>query len=88
MEIVTFKLHGNILKKIDGLLNKMNFSNRTEFIREAIRDKINDIETEIFIRKLDKFRGSAKVKVSNKRLREIRKEVFREHAERLGVKLD
>ena len=39
METITFKLQENILKKMDGILRPLNFNTRTEFIREAIRDK-------------------------------------------------
>ena len=46
MESVTFKLQEDILKKIDNLLIPLNFNNRTEFIRDAIRDKLHKIELE------------------------------------------
>lgn len=78
METVTFKLHENILKKLDKVLRPLNFSNRTEFIREAIRDKLNSIEEDPIIRELRKFKGAAKVHVSDKRLHEIREKVFQE----------
>ena len=85
METISFKLHKNILKEVDTLVRPLRFSNRTEFIREAIREKLNKIETEKFMRKLEPFKGAAKVKVSDKRLHEIREEVAKKHAEKLGV---
>ncbi len=72
MEVVSFKLQEEILKKIDEVLKQLNFNNRTEFIREAIRDKLNIIETEIFMKKLAKYKGSAKVKTSDEELEKIK----------------
>lgn len=87
MEIVTFKLHEGILKKIDGLLRSLHFNNRTEFIREAVREKLNKVETERFMKRLAQHKGAAKVHVSDERLREIKEDVARKYAEELGVKL-
>ena len=88
MEIVTFKLQEEILKKIDSLLKPLHFNNRTEFIREAVREKLKKIETEKFMKKLAKFKGSAKTHVSDERLHEIRDEVAKEYAKKFGVDLD
>jgi len=46
METITFKLQEDILNKIDQLLKPLHFNNRTEFIREALREKINKIDKE------------------------------------------
>ena len=40
---ISFKLNKTILAEIDKLLPPLRFNNRTEFIREAIRDKLNKI---------------------------------------------
>lgn len=88
METITFKLQENVLKKIDGILRPLNFNTRTEFIREAIRDKLNKVETEKFMRKLVQHKGVAKVHVSDERLHEIRDEVAKEYARKFGVELN
>jgi len=88
MESISFKLHEDILKNVDTLLKPLHFNNRTEFIREAIREKLNKIETEKFMKKLGQYRGAAKVSVSDKRLHKIREEVFKEYANKRGIKLD
>ena len=88
MENISFKLHGELLHKIDGLLRPLNFSNRTEFIREAIRDKLNKIETEKFMKKLAQHKGAAKVTITDERLHEIRDEVAKEYAKKFGVELN
>jgi metal-responsive CopG/Arc/MetJ family transcriptional regulator len=86
MQTVTFKLQERILHKVDSLMKPLNFNNRTEFIRDAIRDKINKIETDEAIAALMRFKGSAKVKVSDERLHEIREEVAKKYLARLDSK--
>ncbi len=88
METVTFKLQEEIIKKVDRLVEPLHYSNRTEFIREAIREKINKIENDAVLRELKKFQGAAKVHVSDARHEQIREEVAREYAKKFGVKLD
>lgn len=88
METVTFKLNERILKKVDSVLESLNFGNRTEFIREAIREKLNKIETERFMRKLARFKGAVKVKISDEEFEAGRKKAFEQLAQEFGVKLE
>jgi len=79
MELVTFKLQGHILKKVDKLLKPFNFNNRTEFIREAIREKLYQIEIEHFVKDLEKYKGKAKTKTSDEELEKIKTEISEEY---------
>ena len=88
MEIVSFKLQGEILKKVDTLLQPLHFNNRTEFIREAVREKLHRIETDLFMEKLSQYKGTAKIQVSDKKLNAIREDAAKNYAEKFGVKLD
>ena len=88
METISFKLQENVLRKIDHILKPLHFNNRTEFIREAVREKLNKIETEHFMRKLEPFKGSSKISLSDKQLEKIREDVSQNYAKELGVKLD
>ena len=88
METVTFKLQEDVVKKIDTILKPLHFSNRTEFIRESIREKLNSIEKDIVLRHLVSFKGAAKKKVSDKELQKIRDKVASEYAKKFGVKLN
>ena len=87
MEIVSFKLQEDILEKVDNLLKPLNFNNRTEFIRDAIRDKLSEIEKQEAIRKLAELKGSlkGKARMSEKRAGEL---AFKELAKEVKVKLD
>lgn len=87
METVSFKIQEEILTKIDELVKPMNFNNRTEFIREAIREKLNQAEKEQVIKKLTEFKGSlkGKFKMNEEEAGEI---AVRQIAKKLGVKLN
>lgn len=44
MENVSLKMEGNFLNAIEKVMKKHHFMTKTEFIREAIRDKIRRLE--------------------------------------------
>jgi len=88
METVSLKMENALLSEIDGLLKSHRYSTRTEFIREAIRDKLKDFEKEDAIKKLEKLKGAAKVHVSDERLHEIGEEIAREYAKKFGIEVD
>ena len=74
MEAVTVKFQEDILRKIDENIVEHNFNSRTEFIREAIRDKLEDLNRDDLIKEFLKFRGKAKKKTTyeeNRKTREI-----------------
>jgi len=49
-----------LLHDIDSTVKNHRYSTRTEFIRDAIRTKLTDLEKEEVIKKLAKFKGSLK----------------------------
>jgi metal-responsive CopG/Arc/MetJ family transcriptional regulator len=87
METISFKLQEDIVKQIDNMLKPLHFSNRTEFIREAIRDKLNDAEKEEIIMQLAMVKGSLKGKAKMGE-EEARKLASAEIAKRFGLRLD
>ena len=44
MENISLKLEDNFLKAIMAIMKKHNYMTKTEFIREAIREKIRKLE--------------------------------------------
>jgi metal-responsive CopG/Arc/MetJ family transcriptional regulator len=44
MENVSLKIEENFLKAIEKVMAKHNYMTKTEFIREALRDKIRRLE--------------------------------------------
>ncbi len=88
METVTFKLQEDVIKKIDTVLKPLHFSNRTEFIRESIREKLNSIEKDFVLQHLVEFKGATKKKISDKELHNIRDKVASEYAKKFGINLN
>ena len=78
METVTVKFQEDVLKKIDHSITKHNFNSRTEFIREAIRDKLSELSKKDLINEFLKFRGKAKKKTTDEENRKTREEVSKE----------
>lgn len=77
MEIVSVKFQEDILKKIDESIKQNNFNSRTEFIREAVRDKLNEVERNMLVNRFIALRGKGKPK-DNKTDSQIREEASRE----------
>ena len=46
MENVSIKLDGEFLNNIERFMKKYNYMTKAEFIRQAIRDKIQQMEKE------------------------------------------
>lgn len=59
MEAISLKLDETLLNNIDLSLQENNYSTRTEFIRDAIRDKLNAIRREKMAQEFLKFKGRA-----------------------------
>jgi metal-responsive CopG/Arc/MetJ family transcriptional regulator len=78
LEVVTVKFQDDILKRIDESIEKHNFNSRTEFIREAVRDKLANLTKEELIEKFLSFRGKANKKTTIEENRKTREEVGRE----------
>lgn len=91
MESITIKVEGSLAKEIDDAM-KPDYSTKTEFIREAIREKIKEIRKEKavlalskeeLIREFMKFRGKAKRRLSDKEFERIREQASKELMEDL-----
>jgi len=76
MDVISLKLDEMMLKNVDKSLKKHNFSTRTEFIRTAIRDKLQELDKESLLQEFLKLQGSKKTRTSDEELRRIREEVF------------
>jgi metal-responsive CopG/Arc/MetJ family transcriptional regulator len=84
MEIVSVKFQETILKKIDSNIKKHNFNSRTEFIREAVRDKLAVLTKEELIEEFMKFKGKAKKKTTREENRKTQENVLKQLAKEKG----
>jgi metal-responsive CopG/Arc/MetJ family transcriptional regulator len=59
-EMITLKLEDVFLKEIDSLVKNSGYQNRTEFIRNALREKIEEVKLKKAMIELASFRGKSK----------------------------
>ncbi|MDP2907125.1 MAG: ribbon-helix-helix domain-containing protein [Nanoarchaeota archaeon] len=87
MKTVCLKMEQKLLHEIDTKLKNNRYATRTEFIRDAIRSKLTELEKEEIIRKLTAFKGSlkGKGKMSDEEAGEI---AIRKLAKKFKIKLD
>lgn len=76
-EMITLKFESNFLKQIDGHIYSKGYQSRTEFIRNAIREKIEEEQTKENLKKLAALYGSSKRKTSEKEYEKMREEGFK-----------
>ncbi len=55
MENISLKLESNFLNAIQKVMKKHNYMTKTEFVREAIRDKIRKLEEKEIIEDKEMF---------------------------------
>ena len=87
MESITIKIEDNLYEEMNKAMNPY-YSTKTEFVREAIRDKIKNIKKDQVLEDLKKYFGKAKTKTSYKQSRKVRERVGRQIAKEAGIKLD
>ena len=68
METISLKMEDGLLKEIDQKLPKHRYSTRTEFIRDAIREKLSDLEKDEVLKRISKLYGSSKRKTTDEQL--------------------
>lgn len=86
MESITIKVEDDFAKEIEKAMHPY-YTTKTEFIREAIRDKVKQAKKQKFIEKLEKYRGIVKTQTSDEELERIREklgeELIKEHEKKL-----
>lgn len=88
MEAVCIKMDTGIMSEMDTCIEEYNYSTKTEFIREAIRDKIKELKKERALKQLEEMFGKGKSKVSDKEFEKMREQVAIEYARKRGIELD
>lgn len=87
MEVLTIRFNENVLKNMDKAIQNNNFNSRTEFIREAVRDKLEDMTRDELINEFLSLKGSLKHKnTSFEEDRKIREQVSQQMLKELEEK--
>ena len=84
MESITIKVDDALAEEIKSAMQPF-YSTKTEFIREAIRDKIQELRRERALEALQRSLGASKKKTSEKELERIRERVFTEYLRKRAV---
>ena len=75
-DMITLKLEESFLKQIDSVVEKQGYQNRTEFIRNALREKVEEARFNEAIMHLSELRGKSKKNISEQELELVRKKAF------------
>ncbi len=86
MESITIKVDEHMAREIEKAMHPL-YSTKTEFIREAIRDKVKAQRSEEIAARLKKSFGIAKSNTSDEELRETREKVWKEFVKERGIKI-
>jgi metal-responsive CopG/Arc/MetJ family transcriptional regulator len=88
MEPISVKLDERFLRRLEVFLRKHHYTTKAEFIREAIRERIKQIEKEETLARVRKIYGASKKKkkTTDEELHEAGKEVFEELEKEFSLK--
>jgi Arc/MetJ-type ribon-helix-helix transcriptional regulator len=79
MKLINLNLRDDLIEQLDSAVKYFGFSNRSEFIRSVIRDKLEEYRMKKAIMELSRKRGSMKGKgFTDTEYEEARKEAFEE----------
>lgn len=82
-EMITLKLDNVFLKDVDNIVKNEGYQNRTEFIRNALREKLEEIKLKRAMLELAHFKGSIKKKTKEEDYEKIRAKAFEEISKKL-----
>jgi len=77
MEIISLKLDEAMLHNIDNTIREHNFSTRTEFIRDAVREKLEELQKEELMKQFLALKGKGKAH-TDKEFEKIKEKAFDE----------
>jgi Arc/MetJ-type ribon-helix-helix transcriptional regulator len=89
-DLVTFKLDEKFLQEVDDAVEHSNFSSRTDFIRAALRDKVDEVKFKEIYEQLGKLKGAGKRKrqTTDAEIHRVREQALQNLIKKKGWKLD
>ncbi|MFH0869722.1 MAG: ribbon-helix-helix domain-containing protein [archaeon] len=75
-EMITMKLDDVFLKEIDSIVSNSGYQNRTEFIRNALREKVEEARLKEAMISLGHLKGASKNKTTDGALDKLRMKAF------------
>lgn len=77
-DMITVKLEDKFLEEIDSIVEKDGYQNRTEFIRNALREKVEEAKLREAMKEIAHLKGASKKKTSEEKYEKIREKAFDE----------
>lgn len=84
-ELVTFKMEHKFLQEVDKTSKEAGFQSRTEFIRNALREKVEEAKLKKAMMEIAHLKGASKKKTTDEELHRAREklsEQLSEHPEK------
>lgn len=78
METVSLKLGESFVGDMEKIMQRHRYTTKTEFIREAIREKMHSLEKEEALLRARKLYGASKRKTTDAQLHKAREKAFME----------
>ena len=82
-EMITVKMDDAFLDDIDAVVKKEKYQNRTEFIRAALREKIDEIKLKKAMMEIAHLKGASKKKITEEEYERARELAFDKISEKL-----
>lgn len=76
MEQVCIRLEDDFLLVMERMMKRHRYSTKTEFIREAVREKLKHLEREEALANVEKLFGSSKHRTTDEQLHKAREKAF------------
>lgn len=73
--MLNVKVERRLLNEIDRNLSKHRYTTRSEFVREAVRDKLSELEKKELLEHVKHVRGIFKHKTTDEQLHKIREKM-------------
>jgi len=77
-EMITVKLDNQFLEEVDKVVKSAGYHNRTEFIRNALREKLDEIKLKKAMVELAHLKGKSNKKISPEMYQAARNKAFEE----------
>jgi metal-responsive CopG/Arc/MetJ family transcriptional regulator len=78
METLCIKLDKRLVRIMQHYMEEHHYSTKTEFVRDAIRMKVDGLEKKKALQRLEKYYGASPLKTTDEDLRRVRQAMEKE----------
>ena len=82
MEPVTIKFESDFIKFLEAIMKRHHYATISEFIREAVREKVKELEKEEMLKAVERLAGSSKRNTTDEELHEVREALAKRYEEK------